>query len=254
MEPAERVGPAGRTGPGGRAGQRRRRRARRPPGPPVHPLRVGGGLSRHPHPCRLPGAGRGRRRHRGAGRGPLPIPGRRRADRGPASVRAPGRGGGRRTSRPAGGRSGPSWSGYPPIRSSTPRSKRGPRPASWVWTGIPRPASRPSRSPTRPCCGSGPACGNWIDEDREALLALGHLREAAASWVELDRDPGALYRGARLQVALDVTEAHADHLGAGGAGVRRRQPGGAGPGAGERPPRPPPARCGPTVASGSSWW
>ena len=44
----------------------------------------------------------------------------------------------------------------------------------------------------------------WIDEDREAIMVLGHLREAAASWVELDRDPGALYRGARLEVALDV--------------------------------------------------
>ncbi len=59
-----------------------------------------------------------------------------------------------------------------------------------------------------------PRLRNWIDEDREALLALGHLREAAASWVELDRDPGALYRGARLQGALDVTEARADHLSA----------------------------------------
>ena len=37
-------------------------------------------------------------------------------------------------------------------------------------------------------------------------MVLGHLREAAASWVELGRDPGALYRGARLEVALDVAE------------------------------------------------
>ncbi len=49
-----------------------------------------------------------------------------------------------------------------------------------------------------------PRLRDWIDEDREAIMVLGHLREAAASWVELGRDPGALYRGARLEVALDV--------------------------------------------------
>lgn len=48
-----------------------------------------------------------------------------------------------------------------------------------------------------------PRLRRWIDEDREALLVLGHLREAVASWADLDRDPGGLYRGARLQLALD---------------------------------------------------
>ena len=52
----------------------------------------------------------------------------------------------------------------------------------------------------------------WIEEDRDALMVLGHLREATASWVDLGRDPGGLYRGARLQVALDVAEGRADHL------------------------------------------
>ena len=52
----------------------------------------------------------------------------------------------------------------------------------------------------------------WIDEDRDELMVLGHLRESAASWVEVDRDPGALYRGARLQAALDVSERRASHL------------------------------------------
>ncbi len=46
-----------------------------------------------------------------------------------------------------------------------------------------------------------PRLRRWIDQDRDTLMVLGHLREAAASWVELDRDPGALYRGAQLQVA-----------------------------------------------------
>lgn len=49
-----------------------------------------------------------------------------------------------------------------------------------------------------------PRLRNWINEDRDALLVLGHLREAAASWIALDRDGGALYRGARLQAALDM--------------------------------------------------
>ena len=57
-----------------------------------------------------------------------------------------------------------------------------------------------------------PRLRTWIDQDRDALMVLGHLREAAASWVELGRDPGGLYRGARLQVALDVAEGRADHL------------------------------------------
>jgi WD40 repeat protein/DNA-binding SARP family transcriptional activator len=49
-----------------------------------------------------------------------------------------------------------------------------------------------------------PRLRRWIEEDREAIVVLGHVREAAASWIELGRDPGALYRGARLQVALEL--------------------------------------------------
>ncbi len=56
-----------------------------------------------------------------------------------------------------------------------------------------------------------PRLRRWIDEDRDVLIALGQLREAAAGWTAVDRDPGALYRGARLQVALDAT---ADRAGA----------------------------------------
>lgn len=50
-----------------------------------------------------------------------------------------------------------------------------------------------------------PRLRHWIDEDRDLLVALGQLRDAAAGWTAVDRDLGALYRGARLQVALDAT-------------------------------------------------
>ena len=48
-----------------------------------------------------------------------------------------------------------------------------------------------------------PRLRSWIEEDREAIIALGRLREAARTWVELGRDPGSLYRGARLEITLD---------------------------------------------------
>jgi WD40 repeat protein/DNA-binding SARP family transcriptional activator len=51
-----------------------------------------------------------------------------------------------------------------------------------------------------------PRVAAWLAEDRDAIVTLGHLRDAAASWVELDRDPGALYRGVRLEVVLDVAD------------------------------------------------
>ena len=55
-----------------------------------------------------------------------------------------------------------------------------------------------------------PRLREWIAEDREAIVTLGRLRDAAAGWHELGRDQGALYRGARLDVALDVAEHHGD--------------------------------------------
>ena len=62
-----------------------------------------------------------------------------------------------------------------------------------------------------------PRLRGWIDQDREAILAMGQLRDAAKSWAELDRDPGALYRGARLEVTLEVTESRLDTLPVAGA-------------------------------------
>jgi WD40 repeat protein/DNA-binding SARP family transcriptional activator len=52
-----------------------------------------------------------------------------------------------------------------------------------------------------------PRLRGWLEDDRHALLVRTHLREAAASWDELDREPGGLYRGARLQIALDALHA-----------------------------------------------
>ena len=57
-----------------------------------------------------------------------------------------------------------------------------------------------------------PRLRGWIEENREAILALGHLREAAAGWVALGRDRGALFRGARLEHVLDVTRTEVDRL------------------------------------------
>jgi WD40 repeat protein len=51
-----------------------------------------------------------------------------------------------------------------------------------------------------------PRLRGWLREDREEIVALGHLRDAAAGWAGLDRDPGALYRGARLDTALQLAD------------------------------------------------
>ncbi|GAA1479531.1 hypothetical protein GCM10009623_39770 [Nocardioides aestuarii] len=48
-----------------------------------------------------------------------------------------------------------------------------------------------------------PRLRGWIEEDRESIGALDRLREAAATWEELGRDPSALYRGARLELTVD---------------------------------------------------
>ena len=57
-----------------------------------------------------------------------------------------------------------------------------------------------------------PRLRDWIAEDRDALMVLGRVREATSTWVELERDPGALYRGAPLEVALDVAAGRAGDL------------------------------------------
>ncbi|MGQ0778016.1 MAG: WD40 repeat domain-containing protein [Pseudonocardiales bacterium] len=48
-----------------------------------------------------------------------------------------------------------------------------------------------------------PRLRRWLDEDRDALRVHRRLTEAADEWETLGRDPGALYRGARLAVARE---------------------------------------------------
>ena len=154
-------GPAGRTGTGRRARERRRRRAgraarrcssrctswREQPG-------------QEPHAGRLPGARRGRRRHRLAGRAAVPLARRRRAGRGAADVRAARRRRRRGRAHPASGRPRPSCPASPADRSVDAADRPvGAAPDCSPSIAIPRPGCRPSRSPTRPCCASGPACG-----------------------------------------------------------------------------------------------
>ncbi len=48
-----------------------------------------------------------------------------------------------------------------------------------------------------------PTLRRWLDEDRERLQLHRRLTQAATEWDALDRDRGALYRGARLAATAD---------------------------------------------------
>ncbi|MEV6715801.1 hypothetical protein AB0M48_27610 [Lentzea sp. NPDC051208] len=48
-----------------------------------------------------------------------------------------------------------------------------------------------------------PRLRQWLTDDRDGLRTHRHLAEAAAAWDHADRDPGSLYRGARLTSAED---------------------------------------------------
>ncbi|MGW3727958.1 nSTAND1 domain-containing NTPase [Streptomyces sp. NPDC000851] len=49
-----------------------------------------------------------------------------------------------------------------------------------------------------------PRLRTWVETDRERLRLQRRLTEAAKEWEQLDRDPGALYRGTRLVAARDA--------------------------------------------------
>ena len=53
-----------------------------------------------------------------------------------------------------------------------------------------------------------PTLRAWLSEDRESLRLHRHLTESALSWEELDREPGELYRGARLAQAIEWYAGH----------------------------------------------
>jgi WD40 repeat protein/class 3 adenylate cyclase/energy-coupling factor transporter ATP-binding protein EcfA2 len=57
-----------------------------------------------------------------------------------------------------------------------------------------------------------PTLRAWLDEDREGRLAHRRLTEAAHEWEALGKDPGALYRGARLAAATEWADLHDDEL------------------------------------------
>jgi WD40 repeat protein/transcriptional regulator with XRE-family HTH domain len=48
-----------------------------------------------------------------------------------------------------------------------------------------------------------PRLRGWIEEDRERIRQQRLLTEAARAWHDHDRDPGGLYRGARLSIAAE---------------------------------------------------
>ncbi|WP_050514894.1 hypothetical protein [Streptomyces rimosus] len=49
-----------------------------------------------------------------------------------------------------------------------------------------------------------PRLQQWIEDERGRLVLHRRLTEAATAWQELDRDPGALYRGTRLAAAEEA--------------------------------------------------
>jgi WD40 repeat protein/DNA-binding SARP family transcriptional activator len=57
-----------------------------------------------------------------------------------------------------------------------------------------------------------PTLRGWLEEDREGLRIHRHLTETAQEWEHLNREPGELYRGARLAMASEWAAEHADEL------------------------------------------
>ncbi|MGW3207570.1 nSTAND1 domain-containing NTPase [Streptomyces sp. NPDC001135] len=57
-----------------------------------------------------------------------------------------------------------------------------------------------------------PRLRGWLTEDRDRLLLHRQLTDATAGWEAQDRDPHALYRGARLAAALDLAAADGGRL------------------------------------------
>jgi serine/threonine protein kinase/DNA-binding winged helix-turn-helix (wHTH) protein len=50
-----------------------------------------------------------------------------------------------------------------------------------------------------------PRLRGWLDDDRETLRTHRHLSAATTAWIERQRDPAELYRGARLETAAHLS-------------------------------------------------
>ena len=59
-----------------------------------------------------------------------------------------------------------------------------------------------------------PRLRGWLEEDAQGRRLHAHLREAARGWEAAERDPGELYRGARLAAALEWAAGHDGELNA----------------------------------------
>jgi len=57
-----------------------------------------------------------------------------------------------------------------------------------------------------------PRLYGWLEDGRSRAAVRERLAAAATAWQEADHDAGELYRGTRLQAALDVAAAHPDDL------------------------------------------
>ena len=57
-----------------------------------------------------------------------------------------------------------------------------------------------------------PTLRGWLEEDREGLRLHRRLTEAAQEWGTSGRDPGILYRGARLAQAIEWSQSHPDDV------------------------------------------
>jgi DNA-binding SARP family transcriptional activator/WD40 repeat protein/energy-coupling factor transporter ATP-binding protein EcfA2 len=57
-----------------------------------------------------------------------------------------------------------------------------------------------------------PRLRGWLEEDAQGRRVQRHLADAARDWDERGRDPGDLYRGARLAVALEWRASHEHEL------------------------------------------
>ncbi len=55
-----------------------------------------------------------------------------------------------------------------------------------------------------------PTLRDWLNQDRDGLILLRQLTEDTNEWLKLSRDPGALYRGVRLDKAEDWAKANPD--------------------------------------------